>query len=149
MRLILDLPASWRSTSEPGLERIALDEALAVEVPELRPIPEDILYWGQQCAFRDIPGGATRIELLAKSDRKTEIGWWFAVYESVALAGDEIVEARIHFVFPMLEYGTILVARSPLPQRLAARREELFTVLGSARPDWGSDPRASIRDLFA
>jgi hypothetical protein len=148
MRLLIDLPEAWKPIPQEGFLGVVVEPDLVMEIPDLHPVPEDVWSWSRGAALRDVPPEGAEIEITNMFDPRTALGWPIAVYESEARDGDAVVEARIHAVFAMIEYGSIVVARARDRARLAARRDEILGALETARPDWGDDPRASLRDLL-
>jgi hypothetical protein len=149
MRITFEVPASWQVTTKPGRVTYTVEPGVSVDVPPLAPLPEDLWWWSQTAAERDVPKGATQVKITNRDDRKTAVGWPIAMYESVALdANEKVIESRIHIVFAMLDYGAIAVAYAGSVEKLAARRDEILAMIDSARPDWGYPADASLTALL-
>jgi len=149
MKITFEVPASWQVKTTPERVTYTVAPGVSLDVPPLAPLPEDLWWWSQTCAERDLPKGATAAKITNRDDRKTAVGWPIAMYESVALdASEKVLEARIHIVFAMLDYGTIAVAYSGSIDKLAARRDEILAVIDTARPDWGFPADASLTALL-
>lgn len=149
MRLVLDIPESWSSARKSNGVLYTVEPGMTVFVPDMIDMPEDIWYWSQGAAERDLPKGAVKMEITNRFDRQTPLDWPTANYESTAFAADgRPVEFRLHTVFAMIEHGTIVASCASTADKLANHRDEILKMIDSARPDWGDDPRACLVDLL-
>jgi hypothetical protein len=139
MKLLIDIPHGWTTTSERDwTTSVSSDRSLRLVVA---PLVERVRANVQHVLKRDVPAGA-RVEELARQWTRAYTGWEMAaiIARTVDASGREIERRRVAVYQVQGLAGAVMMVGTP-PRAFERQAEMIDRVLRSGRPQtWTREP---------